>query len=77
MGTPSRRVMVQRSLSTRVMRAVKLAEKSEVWIEDDELVWVLVEVVSQDNTFLTVRHKSSGVTMEIDMVGDTRMRSRL
>lgn len=68
MGSSRKRLTSQKSISTRVMRASKRPEGSEVWIEDEELVWVLAEVVSQQNTMLSVRLKSSGETKELDLV---------
>lgn len=67
--TPVGRGLVsQPSVSTLMMRAQRRPEGTEVWMEDERQVWALVEVVKQDNTMLTVRHKSSGKTEEIDLV---------
>lgn len=39
-----------------------------MWTEDTVSMWVLVEVIAQDNTLLRVRNKKTGSELEIDLV---------
>ena len=64
---PSRRG-VSRSLSTHLVRADTYPVGSEIWTNDEDEVWVLAEVISQENTILAVRRKSTGERLEIDLV---------
>lgn len=57
---------LSRSLSTQVMRARCFT--GDTWVDDDVEVWILAEVVRQDNTLLTVRRKSNGEDIEVDLV---------
>lgn len=51
------------------MRAETYPVGSEIWTNDEGEMWVLAEVISQENTILTVRRKSiSGERLEIDLV---------
>ena len=69
---PARGIVGQPSMSALMMRAEKRSMGSLVWVEDAKEVWALVQVASQDNTILTVRHTSTGIEEEIDLVrGDT------
>ncbi|CAM9467577.1 unnamed protein product, partial [Ectocarpus fasciculatus] len=56
---------LSRSLSTQVMRARCFT--GDTWVDDDVEVWILAEVVHQDNTLLTVRRKSNGEDIEVDL----------
>lgn len=56
------------SMSTRAFSAKKRSEGSLVWTENPDSVWVLVEVVAQDNTLLRVLNKKTGGIEEIDLV---------
>lgn len=58
------------SMSTRAFRAESRPQGSWLWTADPKKVWGLVEVVHQENTILTVRRKSDGETLEIDLVRD-------
>lgn len=51
-----------------MMRAEKRPVGSQVWVEDSKDVWVRVQVVSQDNTILTIRRTKTGIEEEIDLV---------
>eukprot|EP00752_Nemacystus_decipiens_P009298 g8309.t1 len=55
------------SMSTKAFTAEKRPEGSLVWTENPERGWVLVEVLTQDNTLLSVRHKATGATEVIDL----------
>lgn len=65
---PSRGITTQPSVSMNLMRADTIPKGSAIWAESDEDVWVLAEVVRQENTLLTVRQKTTGEEMEIDLV---------
>lgn len=65
---PARGITSQPSMSMNLIQADTIPAGSEVWAEDDEQVWMLAEVVRQENTLITVRHKSSGEEVEIDLV---------
>ncbi|CAM9488990.1 unnamed protein product, partial [Ectocarpus sp. 13 AM-2016] len=56
---------LSRSLSARVMRARCFT--GDTWVDDEVEVWILAEVVRQDNTLLTVRRKSNGEDIEVDL----------
>ncbi|CAM9208802.1 unnamed protein product [Ascophyllum nodosum] len=64
---PARGIVGQPSMSALMMRAEKRSMGSLVWVEDAKEVWALVQVASQDNTILTVRHTSTGIEEEIDL----------
>lgn len=66
---PARSLALQRSVSSRLMRADIRLKGEDVWIEDEKEVWVLAEMVRQDETILTVRRKDTGKILEIDQVG--------
>lgn len=51
-----------------LMTADTIPAGSAIWAESDEDVWVLAEVVRQENTLLTVRQKTTGEELEIDLV---------
>lgn len=59
------------------MRAMKRPRGSEIWVEDDAQVWALAEVVSQDNTLLTVRRTGSAEMESIDLVSLKKDRNLL
>lgn len=65
---PSRGITSQPSMSMNRMRAETIPSGSGIWVEDEERVWMLAEVVQQDNTLLTIRRKRTGEVMEIDLV---------
>lgn len=58
------------SMSTKAFTAEKRPEGSLVWTENPEKGWVLVEVLTQDNTLLSVRNKATGAAEMIDLVSD-------
>lgn len=58
------------SMSTKAFTAEKRPEGSLVWTENPEKGWVLVEVLTQDNTLLRVKHKATGATEMIDLVSN-------
>lgn len=68
MEVPVRGITSQPSVSMQLMRADTVPRGSHVWVEDDKLVWVLAEVVRQENTILTVREMSSGRQRDVDLV---------
>lgn len=68
MEPPVRGITSQPSMSMQLMRADTIPPGSHVWVEDKEMVWVLVEVVRQENTILTVREKDTRQEQEIDLV---------
>lgn len=65
---PARGIVSQPSVSAGLIRAALRPAGSLVWTEHEDKVWMLVEVVSQDNTILSVRHKATGNLEEIDLV---------
>lgn len=62
------RLTPQVSTSMSLMRAETIPVGSEVWVDDEKQVWMLVKVVRQDNTILTVRQKTTGDEEEVDLV---------
>lgn len=64
---PARGIASQQSMSGLAMRAAQM-HQSLVWKEHSEKMWVLVEVLSQDNTILRVRHQATDAEEEIDLV---------
>lgn len=70
---PARGITSQASVSMSLLRADTIAAGSEIWAEDEadggQEVWMLAEVVRQENTLLTVRKKETGEELEIDLVG--------
>ncbi|CAM9971674.1 unnamed protein product [Pylaiella littoralis] len=58
---------IKASMSTRAFRAESRPDGSLVWTEDTVSMWVLVEVIAQDNTLLRVRNKKTGSELEIDL----------
>lgn len=72
-NVPARGITSQPSVSMSLLRADTIAAGSEIWAEDEgdggEDVWMLAEVVRQENTLLTVRKKETGEELEIDLVG--------
>lgn len=67
-AAPARGITSQHSMSMNLIRADTIPAGSEVWAEHDEQVWMLAEVVRQENTLVTVRQKSTGEEVEIDLV---------
>lgn len=57
-----------------LIRADTIPPGSEIWTEDEtddgEEVWMLAQVVRQENTLLTVRKKQTGEELEIDLVSN-------
>lgn len=66
-AAPMRGLVSQPSISAQLMRAEIRAASSKIWMEDARKVWALVEVVSQDNTIVTIKHPD-GQRDEIDLV---------
>lgn len=64
--------MSQPSVSMKLLRAPSIEAGSEIWAEDEsdggEEVWMLAQVLRQDNTLLTVRKNRTGEELEIDLV---------
>ena len=52
------------------MQADQMPQGEELWVEDDNEVWVLASLVRQQNTILTVRRKDTGEQLEIDLVSE-------
>lgn len=71
-GVPARGIVSQPSVSMNLIRADTIPVGSEIWAEDEadggEEVWMLAQVVRQENTLLTVRKKKTGEELEIDLV---------
>lgn len=65
---PPRRLALQRSMSARVMVADELPQDKDMWVENEAKVWVLTDLISQQNTQLKVRRKDTGEVLEIDLV---------
>lgn len=65
-AAPMRGLVSQPSISAQLMRAEIRAASSKIWMEDARKVWALVEVVSQDNTIVTIKHPD-GQRDEIDL----------
>lgn len=69
---PRRGIVSQPSVSMKLLRAQTIEAGSEIWAEDEsdggEEVWMLAQVLRQDNTLLTVRKKETGEELEIDLV---------
>lgn len=69
---PKRGIVSQPSVSMKLLRAQTIEAGSEIWAEDEsdggEEVWMLAQVLRQDNTLLTVRKKKTGEELEIDLV---------
>lgn len=68
MPPPRRGLSLQRSVSARLMQAKQMPRGEEIWVEDEKAVWVLAELVEQQNTILKVRRKDTGQALEIDLV---------
>ena len=55
-----------------LLRADTMPSCTEIWAEDEadggDEVWMLAEVLRQDNTMLTVRKKKTGEELAIDLV---------
>eukprot|EP00752_Nemacystus_decipiens_P009414 g8417.t1 len=68
---PQRGIVSQPSVSMKLLRAQPIEAGSEIWAEDEsdggEEVWMLAQVLRQDNTQLTVRKKKTGEELEIDL----------
>lgn len=59
-------LVAQPSMSCMLMRAEQ--REGKIWMEDDKgSVWTLVEVLSQENTIVTVKHRD-GKREKIDLV---------
>lgn len=69
---PMRGLTLQRSMSARVMVADQLPQDKDMWVEHDQLVWVLTDLISQQNTMVKVRRKDTGEVLEIDLVSTWR-----
>lgn len=65
---PPRGLALQRSVSSRLISVNQMHEGEQIWIEDEHDVWVLADLLSQENTMLTVRRKDTRVVEEIDLV---------
>lgn len=65
---PARGLALQRSISARVMVADQLPQDKDMWVENEAEVWVLTDLISQQNTQLKVRRKNTGEVLEIDLV---------
>lgn len=61
-------------VSGSLLTAETIPVGSEIWVDDEEQVWMLAEVIRQENTSLTVRRKGTGEEVEIDLVRGTCMR---
>lgn len=55
-------------MSGSLLQAETIPVGNEIWVDDDDQVWMLAEVVRQENTSLTVRRKATGEELEIDLV---------
>lgn len=64
------------SLSTHLIKAAHHDIGSDVWMDDENQVWVQATVLKQDNTLLTLRRKGTGETVEIDMVRVKRLENK-
>lgn len=60
------------SMSTKAFTAEKRPQGSLVWTANPENGWVLVEVLTQDNTLLSVKNKATGATEMIDLVSQEK-----
>ena len=58
--------------SQRLIRADKIPKGRVIWIEDDDEVWQEAEVIEQNNTLLTCKHRGNGSTVEVDLVSRQR-----
>lgn len=58
------------AVSGSLLQADTIPVGSEIWTDDEEgnRVWIQAEVVGQENTSLTIRRKSTGEELEIDLV---------
>ncbi len=59
-------------VSGSLLTAETIPVGSQIWVDDEEQVWMLAEVVRQENTSLTVRRKATGEELEIDLVRKRR-----
>ncbi|CAM9144262.1 unnamed protein product [Ectocarpus sp. 12 AP-2014] len=68
---PARGITSQPSVSMNLLRADTMPSGTEIWAEDEadggDEVWMLAEVLRQDNTMLTVRKKRTGEELAIDL----------
>jgi len=55
-------------VSGSLLTAETIPVGSEIWVDDEEQVWMLADVIRQENTSLTVRRKATGEELEIDLV---------
>ncbi|CAM9355556.1 unnamed protein product [Discosporangium mesarthrocarpum] len=53
--------------SSRLMKAEKFQTGMKVWTDDEEEVWISVEVVKQESTVVTVKNRSTGEVLDIDL----------
>lgn len=65
---PIRGLALQRSMSTKVMVADVIPPGKEIWVDNDKEVWVLTDLLSQQNTVLKVRRKDTGEVLDVDLV---------
>lgn len=81
MATPVGGIKSQPSQSTarsaNVIHAKTIDLRSLIWAEDEEDAWVLVEVLRQENTLLTVQGKHTGEERIIDLVSDQTTCTRM
>ncbi|CAM9932796.1 unnamed protein product [Scytosiphon promiscuus] len=66
-SVPARGITSQPSVSMNLLRADTIAAGTEIWTEDEDEVWMLAEVLRQENTRLSVRRKSTGEELQIDL----------
>ena len=57
-------------VSGSLLQAATIPVGSEIWTDDEDgdQVWMQAEVIRQENTSLTIRRKSTGEELEIDLV---------
>lgn len=67
-SVPDRGITSQPSVSMNLLRADTMDKGTEIWTEDEDEVWMLAEVLRQENTRLSVRRKSTGEELQIDLV---------
>lgn len=74
MAPPVRAIQKQQSMSAApsatIIHAKTIDAGSRIWTEDEDDVWVLVEVLRQENTLLAVQDARTGREREVDLVSD-------
>lgn len=57
-------------VSGSLLQADTIPVGSEIWADDEDgdQVWIQAEVIRQENTSLTIRRRSTGLELEIDLV---------